>query len=106
MLTTKDCFIMAPQGAAAIEFCCTKTLSAPLVLPELFATLSNLFAEKRILFLSLLRPIHINNLANELKQKVSLASHGCWIRKVQRHFVSDMWRSTLPDAFLFNNLVK
>lgn len=35
MLTTKDCFIMAPQGVAAIEFCCTKTLSAPLVLPEL-----------------------------------------------------------------------
>ena len=56
--------------------------------------------------LSLLRTLHINNLANELKQKVSLASHGCWIRKVQRHFVSDMWRSTLPDAFLFNNLVK
>lgn len=58
-------------------------------------------------FLPLLRTLHlIINLANDFKQKVSLATYGCWCRKGQLRFVSEMWSSTLKVAFLFNNLVK
>ena len=60
---------------------------------------------KKLLPLS--RTLHlIINLANDFKQKVSLATNGCWIRKGQLRFVSEMWSSTLKVAFLFNNLVK
>ncbi len=55
----------------------------------------------------MLRILHlIINLANDFKQKVSLASYGCWFRKGQLRFVSEMWNATLKDAFLFINLVK
>ena len=93
------------QGATAIGICCTDTLLNSTIIPH-SGIFSTFFAKKRNLFLPLLRTLHIINLANDFKQKVSLASNGCWIRKVQRHFVSDMWRSTLKDAFLFNNIVK
>ncbi len=46
------------------------------------------------------------NLAKDFKQKASLATNGCWSRKVQRHLLSDMCRSTLKVAFLFINIVK
>ncbi len=58
-------------------------------------------------FLPLLRTLHlIINLANDFKQKVSLAVYGRRFRKGRGHFVSEMWCSTLRTAFLFNNLVK
>ena len=59
-------------------------------------------------FLPLLRTLHLNStiLLTNFKQKVSLATYGCWFRKGQLRFVSEMWSSTLLVAFLFNNLVK
>lgn len=108
MTTTNSFTAVSAQGAAAVHTYQAGAIYSP-GLPLSGREFATFFPKKEFFpkfFLSLLRTLHINNLANGLKQKVSLASHGCWCRKGQRHFVSDMWRSTLPDAFLFNNLVK
>ena len=111
VMQTTNYFTADPaQGAAAIGICCTDTIFNSTSIP-LSGKFSTFFLKKENyedLLLSLLRLLHLNNtiLLTNFKQKVSLASQGCWHRKGQLRFVSEMWKSTLQDAFLFINLVK
>ena len=106
MCTTNYFTAESAQGAAAIGICCADTLLNSTSIPY-SGIFSTFFAKKRNLFLPLLRTLHlIINLANDFKQKVSLATYGCLFRKGKLRFVSEMWSSTLQVAFLFNNIVK
>ena len=108
MLTINYLTKASTHCAGTIYACQRGLFSIPSVLPELFGKFfTTFFAKKRNLFLPLLRTLHlIINLANDFKQKVSLATYGCLFRKGKLRFVSEMWSSTLQVAFLFNNIVK
>ena len=108
MQTTNYFTAESAQGATATGICCTDTLLNSTIIPH-SGIFSTFFLRKenfvKNLFTFVANATYFN-LAKGFKQKVSLATNGCWSRKVQRHLLSDMWRSTLKVAFLFVNLVK
>ena len=107
VMQTTNYFTADPAHSAAVVAAChAGTLLNFTSFPH-SEEFSTFFAKKRNLFLPLLRTLHlIINLANDFKQKVSLATYGCLFRKGKLRFVSEMWSSTLKVAFLFNNIVK
>ena len=110
MSNTNSFTAVSAQGAAAVHSYQVGAIFPP-GLPLSGREFATFFPKKEFFpkfFLPLLRTLHLNStiLLTNFKQKVSLATYGCWFRKGQLRFVSEMWSSTLLVAFLFNNLVK